>query len=269
MNSEERDLISRFVARVGAGHSAPGAQGGQVALAPIDPEADRFIAENFEKYPEARYRITQLAVVQEAALSQAQNRIRDLEFQLQQARSQLMQNNQQQQSGGFLGGLFGGRKTPQQAPNAYPPGWGPQANMAQRPPMPQGGYQNGYAPPPGYQPGMFQRSGSGFLGSALSTAAGVAGGMMAANALEGLFSGHHGAAAGGADNAAGFGGDNAAGAAGGFGGSDPFDGAGTEGSGFSDGDFSQSGSDDFFGNDSGGFDGDFGGDFDGGGFDDF
>jgi hypothetical protein len=55
------------------------------------------------------------------------------------------------------------------------------------------------APPqyaPGYQPGMFQRSGSGFLGSALTTAAGVAGGMVAANALTSLFSGsgHSGAA---------------------------------------------------------------------------
>jgi hypothetical protein len=39
---------------------------------------------------------------------------------------------------------------------------------------------------------MFQRSGSGFLGSALTTAAGVAGGMVAGNALMDLFSGHHG-----------------------------------------------------------------------------
>jgi hypothetical protein len=37
---------------------------------------------------------------------------------------------------------------------------------------------------------MFQRSGSGFLGSALTTAAGVAGGMMVSNALMGLFSPH-------------------------------------------------------------------------------
>jgi hypothetical protein len=35
---------------------------------------------------------------------------------------------------------------------------------------------------------MAQRGGSGFLGSALTTAAGVAGGMLAFNAIEGLFS---------------------------------------------------------------------------------
>ncbi len=39
---------------------------------------------------------------------------------------------------------------------------------------------------------MFQRSGSGFLGSALTTAAGVAGGLVAGNALMSLFSGSHG-----------------------------------------------------------------------------
>jgi hypothetical protein len=37
---------------------------------------------------------------------------------------------------------------------------------------------------------MFQRSGSGFLGSALTTAAGVAGGLVVGNALMGLFSPH-------------------------------------------------------------------------------
>ena len=37
---------------------------------------------------------------------------------------------------------------------------------------------------------MFQRGGSGFLGSALTTAAGVAGGMVAGNALMNMFSGH-------------------------------------------------------------------------------
>lgn len=259
MNSEERDIISRFVARVGAGQTVPGQGGQQVALPPIDPEADRFIEQNFQQYPQARYRITQLAVVQEAALAQAQNRIRELEFQLQQVQSQLAQSRQSASGGGgFLGGLFGGGRQAQQAPQpqqqAYPPGWGPQAQ--------RGPQQGGYAPPPGYQAGMFPRSGSGFLGSALTTAAGVAGGMMAANALEGLFSGHHGAA----DAAAG--GAGAGDAAGGFGAqsSDAFDGSGTQASGFSDNDFPQQ-DDSFFGGDDGGFGGDDGGGF--GGFDDF
>lgn len=121
MNDQERDLISRFVARVGGAPS--GGFGGTQApanLPPIDPEADRFIAENFQKYPEARYRVTQMAVVQEVALAEAQNRIRQLELQLQQAQSQLQQTQQQRPSGGggLFGGLFGGgagQQRPQQA----------------------------------------------------------------------------------------------------------------------------------------------------------
>ena len=44
---------------------------------------------------------------------------------------------------------------------------------------------------------MFQGRGTGFLGSALTTAAGVAGGMVAGNALMNLFSGNHGGGGGG------------------------------------------------------------------------
>nr|WP_294915744.1 DUF2076 domain-containing protein [uncultured Neokomagataea sp.] len=246
MNNEERELISRFVARVGGGAQAQ--QGGAFgsfgqqqapALPPVDPEADRFIADNFQRYPEARYRVTQMAVVQEAALAQAQNRIRQLEFQLQQAQSQLAQAQQQRGNagGGLFGGLFSGGARQQQA-SAPPPGWGAQA--PQMPPQPQYGY------PPGYQQGMFQRGGSGFLGSALTTAAGVAGGMMAADALEGLFSEHHHDGGWGQDG--GFGGgetiiNNNYGDAG----QDPFAGSGTDaGGGFSDSDFGGGG---FGGND--------------------
>ncbi|MBS1096785.1 DUF2076 domain-containing protein [Gluconobacter sphaericus] len=253
MNNEERDLIARFVARVGGGPQVTGpGQPPAAPLPPIDPEADRFIADNFQKYPEARYRVTQMAVVQEAALAQAQNRIRQLEFQLQQAQQQLAQV---QQSGaskpGLFGGLFGGGNRPQQS--APPPGWGaqaaPQSNFA---PQQQYGY------PPGYQPGMFQRGGSGFLGSALTTAAGVAGGMMAANALEGLFSDHH-SAGGDAAGGWGAGGDtiinNYGSDASAF---DPFGGAGTDAGSFSDSDFGGGGDvgggGDFGGGDGGGFD---------------
>jgi hypothetical protein len=85
MTPEERDIIGRFIARVGGGAQQGGGFGGSVpattqpALPPIDPEADRFIADQFATYREAPYRVTQMAFVQEAALAEAQNRIKRLE----------------------------------------------------------------------------------------------------------------------------------------------------------------------------------------------
>lgn len=198
MTNEERDIISQFIARVsGVPAAAQPSFGGSVpattapALPPIDPDADRLIGELFTRYPEARYRIAQLAFVQEHALTEAQNRLQHLEWELQQAQ-QAAQHAQQQPGGGtgggFFSGLFGGG-----ARSAPPPqgGPGPAWNQGAQP-----GYQQPAPPPPqyapGYQPGMFQRSGSGFLGSALTTAAGVAGGVIAGNALMNLFSGSHG-----------------------------------------------------------------------------
>ncbi|TLU73393.1 DUF2076 domain-containing protein [Lichenicoccus roseus] len=277
MTNEERDLISRFIARV-SGQPQGGAGGGgftssvpatQPSLPPVDPEADRFIADNFNQYPEARYRITQTAVVQEAALAEAQNRIKRLEWELQQTQAQAQQAIQAaqqqgggQRSGGLFGGLFGGGGQQRQAPNqgfGQGQGYGQGApggapNYAGMPPPPQPTY------PPGYQPGMFQqRGGSGFLGSALTTAAGVAGGMVVGNALMDMFSGHEGGMGGGGFGGMGGGetivnnnyGDAATGAGG-----DPFGGQGTD-------------VDPNFGND--GFDGggfDSGGGGGGGGWDD-
>ena len=201
MTNEERDIITQFIARVG-GAQAPGQGtfGGSVPattappLPPVDPEADRLIAEQFSRYPEARYRLTQLAFIQEHALAEAQNRIQRLDWEVQQARQAAQQAQQQPaggSSGGFFSGLFGGGS--RSAPPPQQGGPGPAWNQA---PGPAPNYQQAAPPPPqyapGYQQGMFQRPGSGFLGSALTTAAGVAGGLVAGNALMSLFSGSHG-----------------------------------------------------------------------------
>ncbi len=223
MTNEERDLIARFIARVAGAPQGSGFLAGpggsvpqsQPALPPIDREADAFIAQQFQQYPEARYRITQTALVQEAAFAEAQNRIRRLEWELQQTQQAAQQAAQQapQQQKGFFGSLFGGGgsggQAQQQRGGFGQPGAGPQYQPTSPPPQPQ------Y--PPNYQPGMFQqRGGSGFLGSALTTAAGVAGGMVVGNALMSAFSGH-----GGVEGALGsaFGGNSSATA---------FDGAGTD-----------------------------------------
>ncbi|MDE2334818.1 MAG: DUF2076 family protein [Rhodospirillales bacterium] len=163
MTNEERDLITRFVERVGgppAGGSFAGSVPATTGLPPIDAAADALLAELFQRFPQARYRVTQYAFAQEHALAEAQNTIRQLQAQLAQARAQ----------------------APMQAQPAPSP-WGAAA-------------PHGYPPQPPYpatqQPGMAPQQGAGFLGSALRTAAGVAGGIFAADALMGLFGGHGG-----------------------------------------------------------------------------
>jgi uncharacterized protein len=199
MTDEERRIITDFVARIsGAGPAPTGSTpwGGSVPstqqrppLPPVDPEADALIAQLFQQYPEARYRITQTAFVQEAALVEAQNRIRQLEWERDNARAQAQAQTQAApRQGGFLGGLFGGG------------GGQPRPLPMSPPPQPQ------Y--PPGYNPQMLapQRGGSGFLGTALAGAAGVAGGMVLGNALVNMFS-HHGQDYAGAAPGGLFGGD--------------------------------------------------------------
>lgn len=180
MTNEERDLITQFVSRVGGVAAAGGFAGsvpsaGQQGAAPVDHEADALMAELFAKYPEARYRITQLAFIQERALANAQQQIAQLR-QAQQAGGQGAAGQQPQQSRGFFGNLFGGGSQPQPQQQYAPP-------QQQYAPQQQFGQQAGG--------GMFQPQGTGFLGGALRTAAGVAGGVVAADALMGLFSGHH------------------------------------------------------------------------------
>jgi hypothetical protein len=218
MTNEERDIISQFIAKVGGASAPSGFATGSVPatqappLPPVDRDADQFIAQNFDRYPEARYRITQLAFVQEHALVEAQNRIKRLEWEVQQARQMAQQAQQAAQQaeaqrpaagGGFFGGLFGGGR--QQAAPPPPAGpWGQPGGPQQGYGGPQQPYYAQSAPPmpqypPNYQQGMFQqqRGGSGFLGSALTTAAGVAGGLVAGNALMSLFSGGHSSPFGG------------------------------------------------------------------------
>jgi uncharacterized protein len=195
MNQDERRIITEFVERISGAAPAPGAAaagdasggpwGGSSVpatqarpnLPPVDREADALITELFNRHPEARYRITQTAFVQEAALVEAQNRIRRLEWELENTQRQAQAQQQQRGGGGLFGGMFGG-------------GGGASRQPAPMPPPPQPVY------PPGYNPGMLQqgRGGSGFLGTALTTAAGVAGGMVLGNMLMNSFSGGHGAA---------------------------------------------------------------------------
>lgn len=241
MNSQEREIIEGIFERL----KQAGAQ-------PRDPEAERLIADRMRSQPYAPYAMAQLIYVQEEA-------IKSLNQQLEEMRAELSQGGQS--SGGFLSSIFGGgRQEPPRRPQGQPygapgfgqpgPGYGPQAGgFGPQAGGPWGGQQAGMM---GGAPG-----GGGFLRGAMTTAAGVAGGMLLGNALVNAFSGNSGAAAAaGLDTSAlsGLGGDTA-GAGAGLGGGDADLGSALGGGGFQDASFADSG--------------DLGGDFGGGSDDDW
>ncbi|AIG03094.1 periplasmic ligand-binding sensor protein [Pseudomonas fluorescens] len=178
MNSEEQTLIDGLFSRL---------QQAETDSAPRDVQAEARIKEHITRQPAAGYFMTQAILVQEAAIKSldAQNKeqaqhIQQLQDQLQQARS----TQPAAGGGGFLSSIFGGSaREPQPAPSAPASGAGgwreptrPGFNSA---PAPQQNYQ---------QPQQAAPAGSGFLGGALKTAAGVAGGVMLAQGISSLFS---------------------------------------------------------------------------------
>jgi uncharacterized protein len=129
---------------------------------PRDPEAEALIARHVAAQPGAPYYMAQAIVVQQEALARAQRRVQELERQL-----------AERGSGGFLGGLFGGREGPAPAAPA-------------RADRDAGGF------------GDYRRVGAagGFLAGAMQTALGVASGFLIADAISALWSPGDAAAAG-------------------------------------------------------------------------
>jgi hypothetical protein len=173
MTPEERDLIDGLFQRL-KGADTP----------QKDREADGLIAKRVVELPASPYLLVQTVLVQEHALNNAQTRIAQLEAELEAAKK--AQAPAAPASGGgtsFLGGLLG-RGGP----------WGayPEAPQAAVPPAPQAPPQTPgqtYAPPRyagGSVPVTAPASG-GFLHSALSTAAGVAGGALLYDGIRSLF----------------------------------------------------------------------------------
>jgi hypothetical protein len=146
-----------------------------------DPEADQLIRSKVAENPAAPYLLAQSTLVMQQALANAQNRINTLEKQIAESNAPASGT---QQGGGFLSGVasfFGGGQ--QQPQRSTPPPVPPQPQQyAQPQPPPAYGY------PPQQAPAG--RGSGGFLQSALSTAAGVAGGAMLFQGIENLL-GHN------------------------------------------------------------------------------
>jgi uncharacterized protein len=168
MTPEEQNLISGLFDRLAKADTSP-----------KDPEAENLIRTQTAAHPSATYLLVQSVLVQEHALSNAQARIAALEQQLAAAQ-------QKPASGGFLAGLFGHQNKP------TPPPAQPSYGTPPPPPQQQPVYTQQYAPPPPYPTtmGMAPSGGGSFLQTALTTAAGVAGGEMLFRGIEGLL-GHN------------------------------------------------------------------------------
>lgn len=160
MQNQEQQLIESLFSRLKQAESQSG---------PRDAGAEQLINQHLQSQPGAPYYMAQAILIQEAAMKKLNAQVSELESRLAQAQQQAPQ----QSSGGFLSSLFGGGSRPAQPQQ---PAW----NSA--PQQPQ------YAAPP-QQPYAAPARGTGFLGGALQTAVGVAGGVVMADMLTSLF--HH------------------------------------------------------------------------------
>ncbi|HSI42655.1 MAG TPA: DUF2076 domain-containing protein [Xanthobacteraceae bacterium] len=175
MSPEERALIDGLFERLRP-----------MADAPRDAEAEALIARRTGEQPHAPYALAQTVLVQEHALKQAQARIEELEAQAETARAEAGREAPQNS---FLGGLLGGRTTSVPRTGTPPIGGRGAFADAAPPPMPQA-----QAPMPMAQ-GRGGLSGGGFLASAMTTAAGVAGGALLFHGISSMLGGSEAKAA--------------------------------------------------------------------------
>lgn len=184
MTPEERTLLSDLFRHLR-----------EVENQPRDADAESFIRQSVQSQPLASYYMAQTVLVQQQALTSAQSRIEELERQVKEAQSRAAAPAPAPSGGSFLSNALGLGRSP----------WGAARGEEARPPQPQPGrspwaapQQPSYVPSPGaygQQPGYPQqqgfapqRAGSGFLAGAAQTAAGVAGGMLAASAISSMLS---------------------------------------------------------------------------------
>lgn len=178
MNSEEQTLIDGLFSRL---------QQAETDSAPRDAQAEARIKEHMARQPAVGYYMTQSILVQEHALQSLDAQNKQQAQQIQQLQDELQRAKATQPApasgGGFLSSIFGGgSRDPQPAPSNSGGGWREPARPAFGQPAPQQNYQPPQAP-------VAAPAGSGFLGGAMKTAAGVAGGVLLAEGISSLF--HH------------------------------------------------------------------------------
>ncbi len=141
-----------------------------------DREAEALINSSVRAMPDVPYLLVQSTLIQEQALEAASTRLKTAEARVRGLEEEL--KGRSSGSGSFLGGLFGGRGASEHAP-AVPPS---------APPI-SAGPSPWPAAAPQLVPAPAAPASGGFMRSAMTTAAGVAGGMLAAGALRDMLGG--------------------------------------------------------------------------------
>ena len=186
MTPQERQLVGELFDRLA-----------KLETTPRDPDAERVIADGLRRAPNAVYALVQTALVQDEALRRANDRIEELQAQLEGP-----QEPPRQQQGSFLDSMrdavFGRAREPAgSVPSVRPPAtqWSPEPSPRADYPGPGQGPAPGGPPQGPYPGGPGFGTGGSFLGTAASAAAGVIGGSLLLDGIRSMF-GHHAASSG-------------------------------------------------------------------------
>lgn len=195
MTPDERQMISDLFERMRS-------------FGPVDKdrEADALIGQLVRQTPDGVYKLVQSVLVQESTLQETGYRVQELEDQIRQLEDQIqqMQAPPPRQSGGSF---LGGGRAPAQSSGVpitnRSTGFGQPAPPQLASPWGRSvGQQQPAAPVQPMQQAQAPAAGGGFLRSAMMTAAGVAGGIFAANAIKDMMGGGSSAQAGQSDQTA-------------------------------------------------------------------
>lgn len=171
MNTEEQTLIDGLFNRIKQAENPS---------QPRDAQAQARIEEHLRQQPAAPYYMAQAILVQEAALKQLDEQNKQLQAELQQARAQ---QPAAPSGGGFLSSIFGSsNRAAEPQRSVAPPSAGGWRDTPQRPVQAQPPQQQAFNAAPA------RGGASSFLGGAMQTAAGVAGGVLLAQGISSLFS---------------------------------------------------------------------------------
>ena len=172
MTPQETQLVSELFDRLASLESTP-----------RDAQAERLIADGLRRAPHAVYALVQTALVQDEALKRANARIEELQAQVGAA------PEAEQQPASFLDTMreaFTGRAPARSSvPSVRAAAPGAPLQGRQPPEYPP------QMPPPGYPGNPPSGSGSSFLGTAASAAAGMIGGALLLDGIRSMFGHHH------------------------------------------------------------------------------